>query len=598
MYRREALRRITTISAGVAAASILPGSAADALAQQPAAPPAALPRSTSEPGIFLNQVGYLPEHGKVASVANLPEGAAAAFRVLAVPRGNEVYAGSLTSFGELPDESSGDRIWLADFSSVKTPGQYRLAAAGMQSEPFAISPTVYREALRTSMRSFYGQRCGCKVNLGGGYKHPKCHQDGAYHPTSGRAGKLKNTGGWHDAGDYGRYVVNSGISTGTLLWAWEMFPEAVKGLHLGIPKTHGAGAEALPDWLAEIKWNLDWMISLQDEDGGVWHKQTSAHFCAFIMPQADKLTSYVIGSGHAPYKTTAATADLASVAAIAARVYAPYDAGYAARCLTVARNAWQWAMAHPEETYENPPGILTGGYGDPHLGDERMWASAELWRTTGEELYELSFRTVFRERQDQFRITAPNWGGVESMACWSYVLTKLPGSEDVKERIRAATRAEADRLTAQSAVNGYGNTLAAHDYHWGSNSNAANQSMVLLVDYLFEPTPERRTAALNNLHYLLGRNCHGVSWVTHVGTKPFMHPHHRPSASDGILEPWPGLLSGGPNAHGGDAVADTMPKQPPMRMWVDDERAYSMNEIAINWNAPLVFVLAAACAMR
>ena len=249
------------MSAGVAAVSILPGGDTGVLAQQPAAPTPATPRSASEPGIFLNQVGYLPERAKVASVANLPEGTPATFRVLAVPGGNEVYAGALTTLSEAPDEASGDRIWLADFSNVKTPGQYRLAAAGLQSEPFAIAPGVYREALRTSMRGFYGQRCGCKVNLGGGYKHPKCHHDGAYHPTSGRAGKLKNTGGWHDAGDYGRYVVNSGISTGTLLWAWEMFPDAVKKMHLDIPESRGL----LPDWLAEIKWNLDWMISLQDQ---------------------------------------------------------------------------------------------------------------------------------------------------------------------------------------------------------------------------------------------------------------------------------------------------------------------------------------------
>ena len=587
---------MTKLSAGAAAAAAVSGGANEALAQQPQAPAVAVTRTTSDPGIFLNQVGYLPDRRKVASVVNLPDGAALLFRVLSMA-GTEVFSGTLTSFRDQPDALSGDRVWLADFSGVTAPGQYRLAVGAMQTEPFAISPTVYQAALRTSMRGFYGQRCGCKVNLGGGYKHPKCHKEGAYHPTSGRAGKLRNTGGWHDAGDYGRYVVNSGISTGTLLWAWEIFPEAVKAIHLGIPESRGGSPGALPDWLAEIKWNLDWMISLQDEDGGVWHKQTSEHFCAFILPQADKLPSYVIGSGHAPFKTTASTADLASVAAIAARVYAPYDADYAEQCLTVARNAWTWAMAHPDETYDNPPGILTGSYADRHVGDELMWASAELWRTTGEELYELSFRTAFRKGQDRFHIAAPSWGGVEPMACWSYVLTQLPGSADVKERIRAATKAEAERLTAQSAANGYGITLTEQNYHWGSNSDAANQSLLLLVDYLFDPVPERREVALNNLHYLLGRNCHGVSWVTHVGTKPFLHPHHRPSAADGILEPWPGLMSGGPNAHGGDAVADKMAKQPPMRMWVDDERAYSMNEIAINWNAPLVFLLAAACAM-
>jgi endoglucanase len=123
---------------------------------------------------------------------------------------------------------------------------------------------------------------------------------------------------------------------------------------------------------------------------------------------------------------------------------------------------------------------------------------------------------------------------------------------------------------------------------------AANQSLLLLIaDHLHSDNTLRQTA-LNNLHYLLGRNCFGVSWVTQLGLRPFQHPHHRPSAADGIAAPWPGLLSGGPNAHGGDQIADQLPKQPPMRMWVDDQRAYSLNEIAINWNAPLVFLLAGA----
>ncbi|MBE7181043.1 MAG: glycoside hydrolase family 9 protein, partial [Terriglobus roseus] len=133
---------------------------------------------------------------------------------------------------------------------------------------------------------------------------------------------------------------------------------------------------------------------------------------------------------------------------------------------------------------------------------------------------------------------------------------------------------------------------------WGSNSVAANDSLMFLVADHFRSDREARAAAMANLHYLLGRNCFGVSWVTQVGVRPFQHPHHRPSQADGIAAPWPGLLSGGPNAHGGDPVANAMPKQPPMRMWLDNWQAYSMNEVAINWNAPLVFLLAAANGME
>jgi len=453
---------------------------------------------------------------------------------------------------------------------------------------------VYRDPLRLTMRAFYGQRCGCAVDLGGGYAHPACHMAGAFHPSSGRTGPLANHGGWHDAGDYGRYVVNSGLSTGTLLWAWELYPAAMRSLALEIPESGGK----TPDVLAEIRWNLEWMLSLQDDDGGVWHKQTSEQFCAFVMPEQDTQTSYVIGTGAAPYKSTCATADLAAVAAIAARCYGPYDAAFAARCLGAARRAFTWASAHPDVTFHNPPGIGTGGYDDAHCSDEILWAAAELWRSTGDAHYEQAFLAGVDALPPESSIRAPGWGSLAPMAYWTYALAEhnpeRRPSGQLRDRIVQQTNAVAGTLIARRKSNGYGNTLGLNDYHWGSNSDATNQSLLLLVANRLHPDPHAIDAALGNLHYLLGRNCFAVSWVTQVGTNPFLHPHHRPSASDGIAAPWPGLLSGGPNSHPGDRVAATVPMQPPMRMWIDDEGAYSMNEIAINWNAPLVFLLAAA----
>ncbi len=152
----------------------------------------------------------------------------------------------------------------------------------------------------------------------------------------------------------------------------------------------------------------------------------------------------------------------------------------------------------------------------------------------------------------------------------------------------------AKALLDRYGASGYGNTLAAEDYEWGSNSVAANQSLLLLMANHFRPDPRLAEAALGNLHYQqLGRNCFGVSWVTQVGANALQHPHHRPSAADGIAAPWPGLLLRR-NAKPADPAAHALPKLPPMRMWLDDQSAYSLNEVAINWNAPLVFLLAGA----
>ncbi len=544
--------------------------------------------------VHLNQVGFLPGRVKRAAVvlAEVNTGPVG-FRVVDAASGLERFAGKLTE--ARLDAASGDVVAWADFSALKRAGTYRVEACGAgsgatRSDVFDVGEDVYRHALWLTTRAYYGQRCGCAVDLGGGYSHPRCHLRGAYHATSGRAGALPNTGGWHDAGDYGRYVVNSGITCGTLLWAWEMYPEALRGMKLAIPESGGR----VPDFLAEVRWNLEWMLSLQDADGGVWQKQTSEVFAPFVMPQDDLSTSYVIGTGAPPYKSTAATADLASVAAIAARCYREFDAGFADKCLAAARKAWTWAMANPNVTFRNPPEIKTGEYGDRDVTDELLWCSGELFRTTGEEQYGRAFVAGVAGAGDgDLKIGSPGWNSVAPMAYWTYVMTKNADAK-LRERIVEATSEAAKLRILRVQENGYGNTLAVRDYHWGSNSIAGNDSLLLLMAHRFQPDAAAVGAALGNLDYLVGCNCHGVSWVTQLGARPFMHPHHRPSAADGNEAPWPGMLSGGPNAYGGDVVANAVPKQPPMKMWVDDQRAYSMNEIAINWNAPLVFLLAAA----
>ena len=583
-------RRSFLKSLGAAAAASTLPSQLRALTSYAQAP---LASTYTAPPILLNQLGYLPNHAKFATILGNPsKQLPTRFRVISLTH-SPIFEGHVST--PTLDAASGDSTAQADFSAFTTPGAYQLEVAGTLSDPFTISPTVYADALRLTTRGYYGQRCGCAVDLGNGYHHPACHHDGAFDPTSGRTGPVPNTGGWHDAGDYGRYIVNSGITTGTLLWAWELYPDALHSLSLNIPES----GHALPDFLAEIQWNLNWMLSLQDPtDGGVWHKQTSLHFCAFIMPQDDRLPSQIIGTGSEPYKSTCATADLAAVMAIAARCYQPFDPAFAARCLAAARNAWTWASKHPNVPFKNPPTVSTGEYGDSDCSDELLWASAELFRATGDPRYEAAFLDSIRPLLPNLKISAPSWATVASLGLWTYTLIPRDKLNATVEAIQQATQTAAAELIARTQTSGYGNSLALTDYHWGSNSNAGNQSLLLLIANNFQPNQATLNAALSNLHYLLGRNCFGVSWVTQLGIRPFQHPHHRPSAADGIPAPWPGLLSGGPNAHGGDAVADALPKAPPMRMWLDDQRAYSMNEIAINWNAPLVFLLAAANSTR
>jgi endoglucanase len=301
----------------------------------------------------------------------------------------------------------------------------------------------------------------------------------------------------------------------------------------------------------------------------------------------------VIGTGFAPYKSTCATADLAAVMAIAARCYSSYAPAFSQQCLKAARAAWNWCQINPSVLFKNPAGIHTAEFGDSDCHDELLWATAELWRTTGDATFHQALLGMLPQPLSAITVDVASSTQVSSLGYWSYALAHRDGSGAAIAAIQQATLKTGRKFVRQSLDNGYGDSLALEDYVGASNSVAANHSLLLLIANQFEPDSSNLDCAVNNLHYLLGRNCLGMSWVTQLGSYSLQHPHHRPSVADNIVAPWPGLLSNGPNADPADPISKALPRQAPMRMYVDDERAYSCNEPTINCNAPLVFVLAA-----
>jgi endoglucanase len=547
-----------------------------------------VPPPAPTPAIRLDQVGYRPGDPKLAVVA--AENAKGPFAVVSLTSGETVFRGALGA--AVTDADSGDLVRPADFSSLDAPGEYALEIEGVgRSWPFRIDPNVYRRAYYLAMRSYYGQRCGTRVDLGPefpGYAHPACHLEGAFHESSGKTGPHASQKGWHDAGDYGRYVVNSGLSTGTLLWTWELFGKRLGTIGLDIPESR----DRTPDLLDEVRWNLDWMLSMQDEDGGVWQKQTSVQFAKFVMPESDTAPSVVIGTGSAPFKSSCATADLAAVSAIASRAFAPFDGAYATRTLDAARKAWRWLEQFPDVPFKNPAGVATGEYGDARCGDERFWAAAELWRTTHEPSFEQFVLAHEAEFMPSVRaVGPPSWSSVAPLGLWAYAMDDKARA-DMKTEIRSQMVAAADAVVSRTESNGYRVSLARTDYIWGSNGVVGNYALQLLVTNQLAPQRAYMDAALDNLHYVLGRNTFSLSFVTGLGAHPFHHPHHRPSGADANAEPWPGLLSGGPNARRQDPAMKSLPELPPAKMYLDEQESYASNEVAINWNAPLVFLLA------
>jgi len=245
--------------------------------------------------------------------------------------------------------------------------------------------------------------------------------------------------------------------------------------------------------------------------------------------------------------------------------------------------------------FSNPPGINSGTYSDANCQDERLWAAAELWRSTGEASYHNFFLSSYAEYLTSLdSAPAEDWAHVGSMGLWSYALSTRAGKDaKVNQAIRERTVKAAQSLVERTRRNPYHVSLQAKDYVWGSNGVAANYGMYLLIANELHPEKEFVDAARDNLHYLLGRNTFSLSWVTQVGEHAFQYPHHRPSAARPDALPWPGLLSGGPNAGRGDSISDKLPAGlPPAKIYADDNRSYTTNEIAINWQASLVFLLA------
>ncbi|HET7458125.1 MAG TPA: glycoside hydrolase family 9 protein, partial [Gemmatimonadaceae bacterium] len=410
-------------------------------------------------------------------------------------------------------------------------------------------------------------------------------------PSRPAGTRISSPLGWYDAGDYNKYVVNSGISTYTLLALYEHFPEYAAALRTDVPESDNA----LPDVLDEALWNLRWMLTMQDRaDGGVYHKLTNAEFDRFEMPDQGLAPRYVV------QKSTAATLDLAAVAAhasLVARRFPRELPGLADSLTRAATAAWAWARQHPDSVYDQKrldaayaPAINTGDYGDRRLDDELRWAAAELYLAT---------------RQDSFLVIAaplapppadvPSWGAVRTLGLYSLLdhRPELPRGFD-RAALERRLRVLADSLAAGARRSAYGVPVGegAHDFVWGSNAVAANQGMALVQAYRLTRDTAYLSAATASLDYLLGRNAIGMSFVTGFGAKPPLRPHHRPSASDTVAAPVPGLLVGGPNP-GQQDHCPGYPSRLPALSYVDSTCAYAANEIAINWNAPLAYLAVA-----
>ena len=505
--------------------------------------------------ILINQLGYTPGMKKIAVLRGK-----LADNMDVVNEAGQVV---LT----LPVDAASTDIWddqvvQADFSALTAPGTYTLRCGEESSHPFPVADAPYAACLTALVDMFYYQRCGDDLDDRVGiFAHPACHTGLAR--VYGTEEHMDVRGGWHDAGDFGRYIVPAAKAVADLLLAWQWHPAAFA--HPG-----------LTPLLDETRWELEWMLRMQRADGGVYHKVSCAHFCAMIMPHEE--TEELIIS---PVSTTA-TGDFAACMAMASRFYEGIDADFAARMKAAARRAWDFLQVTEPILFHNPDGVSTGGYGDRSDADERLWAAVEMAVTFGEAEYLAAAEEALYQAD---RRRAPlGWGDMQGYAALSGMQLEGKIADVCRQWVLDAAEA------ALTRINPYGITMTER-LPWGSNMNISNDGMIFYQAWLLTGDSKFRLAAEKQLHDLLGVNPVDYCYVSCFGANPMLHPHHRPSVALGVCQP--GMLSGGAASGMMDPCAkEYLEGLPAGKSFIDHYRSYSTNEICVYWNSPLVALLA------
>ncbi|MFF9472320.1 glycoside hydrolase family 9 protein [Streptomyces roseolus] len=556
------------------------------------------------PRVRVNQVGYLPRGPKNATLVTeattrLPwrlddAGGTAVARGWTVPRGI--------------DGSSGQNVHSIDFGRHRTPGAgFTLTVDGETSHPFDIGTAAYDRLRLDAAKFYYTQRSGTPIrdDLRPGYGRAAGHVGTAPNQGDTRVPcqpgvcdyTLDVSGGWYDAGDHGKYVVNGGISVWQLLSTYERARHARTGDAdalgddtLALPES----GNGVPDLLDEARWELDFLLKMQVPEGEplagmAHHKIHDEQWTGLPLLPADDPQKREL---HPP--TTAATLNLAATAAQAARVYKKFDSRFAATALTAARKAWAAALAHPDVLASESDGVGGGAYPDADVSDEFYWAAAELYLTTGEKAFKDHVLASPVHTADIFGAVGFDWArtAVPARLDLATVPNRLPG----RDKVRASVRAGADRYLATLRAHPYGMpyTPEGQRYDWGSTHQILNNAVVLATAYDLTGAAAYRDGAVQSMDYVLGRNALNLSYVTGYGEVSARNQHSRWYAHQldpKLPHPPAGSLSGGPNSSIQDPVAQARLQGCTGQFcYIDDIQSWSTNELTINWNSALTWM--------
>ena len=554
------------------------------------------------PRVRVNQVAYLPNGPKNATLVT--EATSPRLWKLRNSAGKVVALGLTRPRGV--DISSGQNTHSIDFSRYRKSGTgFTLAVDGDTSRPFDIGRSAYDKLQLDAAKFYYTQRSGIAIldSLRPGYGRAAGHLQ--VPPNQGDTSvpcfqnacdySLDVRGGWYDAGDHGKYVVNGGISVFQLMSAYERAvalgrrSAVTKDGNLAIPES----GNRVPDILDEAKWEMSFLLSMQvpagkPQAGMAHHKMHDVAWTGLpLLPADDAMARFL----YPP--STAATLNLAATGAQCARVFARFDRALAQRCLAAARTAWAAALANPAIYAPPPPSEGGGTYDDTNVTDEFYWAAAELYITTGEKQYKDFVLASPLHTSDVFRADGFDWGYTATLGRIDLAL--LPNHLPGRNAVRASVLAGADKYLATLKAHPYGVPYAptGNMFAWGSNNLVLNNMVVMAVAHDLSGQEKYRDGVFQGIDYILGRNALNISYVTGYGDVASNNQHSRwySAMLDASLpHPPAGSLAGGPNSSIQDPVAQQLLQNcQPQFCYIDHIGSWSTNELTINWNSTLAW---------
>lgn len=526
-----------------------------------------------ESQIRVNHLGYQKEEKKEII---FPYSQGDFFDVVDAVSQEVVYTGAIV----YPhwNEKTAERNSRGDFSTFSTEGTYYIRSQILGVSPvFEIKNDLYDEVSKDVLKMISYQRCGTDLDESWAFEfaHEACHLEDAILYEDPQY-LLDVSGGWHDAGDYGRYMETGAKTVFDLLFAYQRFPHLFDD-NLGIKES----GNSVPDILDEVRYELEWMLKLQAHWGGVYGKVTTSSFAEELMPELDQSPLYVL-----PVET-ATTGEFIASMALATTIYQEFDPEFAKQCEEAARRAWDYLRWNEKVIeYKNPAEFKTGNYRDSKDSDERFFASIALWSATKESQYLEYAQQLFSG--DDSVSKGVSWSDVGAYGSYLYLLDADADKEsDFYQKLLQSMINQAQSIVSTIENDGY--QVGLEHYSWGSNGKILNQSIILLMTADLENNSYYRTLALKQLDYIFGRNSLNRSFVIGYGNNYPKNPHHRiAEIKDTELK---GAIVGGVNGDGDDYLLSQMSGTPLAKMYIDSYDSYSTNEVTIYWNSSLLYVL-------